>query len=363
MPTKVFFGSGCVLSGAGELCALGKKAVIVAGKSSGEKSGALGDILLALKSGGIGYCIYNEVLNNPTLENCFGGGIFAKENKADFVIGVGGGSPLDAAKAVAVYAANDIRPEDIFEGGFKNLPLPIVAVPTTAGTGSEVTPYSIITLNDEQTKRSFQSEHIFPRLAFLDAGYTASLPAAVCIDTVLDALSHAVESLLTRRRSAAADYIALRALSIIAGELAGTKTAPLPPGPREKLLYASMLAGIAIAHTGTAIVHAAGYSLTYFKGIAHGRANALLLPGFLDKAMLYEPERTGEVLAAMGMRDVGELRALIKSLLCAEYPLTGDEIKKFSMMALGAKSAAVNPWPVTLESLNELYLSAGKVGA
>lgn len=135
------------------LFALGKKAVVVCGKHSARACGALDDVESVLKKLGIDYIIYDKVTENPPVSTCYAGGQAAIEAGCDFVIGIGGGSPLDASKAVAVYAANpDFAPDDAFSDKIRAA-LPIIAIPTTAGTGSEVNPYSVMTLDKKMSKR------------------------------------------------------------------------------------------------------------------------------------------------------------------------------------------------------------------
>ncbi len=141
LPTRIVFGRGALEKNAATI-ALGKRAFIVTGKSSGRVSGALGDAIEALEKCGAEYDVFEGIGNNPELEQCYDAGTAARRFKADFIVGIGGGSPLDASKAVAAFAANDITPDDIFKNTFENGVLPIFAIPTTSGTGSEVTPWS-----------------------------------------------------------------------------------------------------------------------------------------------------------------------------------------------------------------------------
>ena len=173
MPTKIYAGENCLLDNFSELI-LGKRGMIVTGRTSGAKSGALGDVIRILEKNGIEYTVYDRVSNNPTIEETAEGGACAREFGCDFLIGIGGGSPLDACKAIAVYATNPPSEDgkfklyDIYSGVYPNTPLPMAAIPTTAGTGSEATPYSILTLHKEQTKKSFSSPYAFFKVAFLD---------------------------------------------------------------------------------------------------------------------------------------------------------------------------------------------------
>lgn len=347
MPTKVMAGQHCIKKNGKELRGLGSKALIVTGKSSGRKSGALQDMIETLTEQAIDYVLFERVENNPTLENVTEAAEVARANQVDLIIGIGGGSPLDAAKAVAVLATNNIPAIQLYDG-YEHHPLPIVAVPTTAGTGSEVTPYSVMTLKNMQSKKGFASEHIFPKLAFLDERYTEMLPLKVTIHTAIDALSHAIEGYLATRRSTAVEYIALESIRLFAESIDPLKQGLLSLEDREKLLRASMLAGIVIAHTGTTIVHSMGYNLTYFKGIPHGHANGLLLAAYLKLNQQVVPERVGLILERLGFSEIDQFAQLMELLLGDEVSLSKAEIEQYVEISSRAAAAIANtPSPMT----------------
>ncbi|HEX9058722.1 MAG TPA: iron-containing alcohol dehydrogenase, partial [Clostridia bacterium] len=214
MGTKAFFGIESVLKNKGEFLKYGRHAFIVCGKSSAYESGALKDVIAVLEENDINYNVYDSIENNPSLENVSHAGRKAAEFQADFIIGIGGGSPLDASKAIAVLAVNRIDPLELFKNKFDVKPLPIIAIPTTAGTGSEVTPYSILTRSDVTTKMSFGNEDTFPRASFLDPRYTQSMEYGTTVNTAIDAFSHALEGYMTKRSTPASDIIAKEAIRI-----------------------------------------------------------------------------------------------------------------------------------------------------
>lgn len=343
MPTRVILGKGCIKENAPLFSDFGKKAIIVTGKTSARKSGALTDVIDALKSQSIDYEVFDDVENNPSVETCFTGGQKAKAFGADFVIAIGGGSPMDAAKAVAAFATNDMAPMDIY-GTIKNKPLSLISIPLTAGTGSEVTPYSVLTVKEIENKKSFSHPESFSKIAFLDPGYLESLPRSVLYDTAADALSHAIESMLCKRTSDISNVYAESALKHL-GKLIPDVISGKPD--YEKLLFASSLAGMAIAHTGTVVVHSMGYLLTYHKDVPHGRANALLLPGFLKLCAKHVPERLAPVLKAFGAETVDALCELITKLIPEQVVLSEDEVKIFAQKAIGAKNVCQNLWAIT----------------
>lgn len=334
LPTKIIAGENCLAQHSAELAALGKKALIVTGKSSA-RNGSLQDVQQALTQEKIAYTVFDQITSNPSIELTRQAADVAKAHDVDFIIGLGGGSPLDSAKAVAILKTNDLDDTALFSGPYPQPFLPVVAIPTTSGTGSEVTQYSILSNSHLETKTSIAHPGIFPKLAFLDARYTLALPKHITINTAIDALSHAVEGYLSVKATEFSQIFAEKSLALL-GEslphLAGDLDLPL----RDSLLQASTLAGIVIAHTGTTAVHSLGYSLTYFKNIDHGRANGLLLTAYLEFLSTEHLDKVNAILALLQLKNLDEFAALLQNLLGAAETITADEMALFSAKALKA---------------------------
>lgn len=360
MPTRVFCGTDAVKNNADNLI-LGKRAMIVTGKSSGRKSGALDDAAEVLEAKGIPYLVYDKIENNPSIEDMAAGGKAAREFGADFLIGIGGGSPLDAAKAIAVYAVNepvagsDFELYDIFDSKYKNKPLPMVAIATTAGTGSEVTPYSILTLHREKTKRSFSSPDVFYKTAFLDGKYIRNLPLNVARNTAVDAMCHLLEGFTDKKASPSTDYIALEGLRVLGRNLSVLKNGNPTYEECTELLWASSLGGMVIAQTGTTIVHSMGYPLTYYKDIPHGLANGLLLGEYLTRTDKVLPRKTEMYLNALGMESIDELKAFLKDILSCDENFTADELTEWTKATIQSNNVKLCPFDVTRETEIEIY--------
>lgn len=353
MPTKVICGENSVKENANELI-LGTKCMIVTGKTSGEKSGALGDVTDVLKEKNIEYLVYDCIGNNPTIEECVEGGKTAKKFGADFLIGIGGGSPLDATKAIAVYAVNEIDMYDIFEGNFANKPLPMAAIPTTAGTGSETTPYSILTLHNEHNKRSFASPDVFYKVAFLDGRYTVNLPLQVARNTAIDAMSHLIEGFTDKKSSPGSDYIALEGLRIIGKYIDNLRKGNFTVDICTDLLWAASLGGIVISQTGTTIVHSMGYALTYYKDIPHGMANGLLLGEYVERTSEVLPEKIKACMDALSI-EREEFKPLLKTLLPCDVNFSEEELIEWAKTSIKAKNVAVCPFDVDYDKEVEIY--------
>lgn len=326
-PTRIIFGWQAVVNNPDAL-ALGQKAFIVCGQGgSARRNGALNDVCQALAAARIDWTIYDDVQSNPEVGAMRKAASDARKEQADFVVGIGGGSPLDAAKAIAVLACNSLSDEELFNAQF-NSALPLAAVPTTAGTGSEVTHYSILTYPAINSKKSIASALLFPRVALLDPAYTRSLPRDVTIDTAVDAFSHVFESYLTVRHSPMSDVLAREAIFLLGGllrELRVKKDVP-DDGMRYQLLYASMLAGTVISQTGTSVPHALGYSFTYFKGTPHGRANGYIMPAlawFLGGKGEARAMQALEIAGFKGLKDFSQ----VMQDLTGPVPVLSEEEK------------------------------------
>jgi alcohol dehydrogenase class IV len=317
----------------------GRNALIVTGRRSARECGALNDMTSALDRESVAWSVYEDIRPNPTIANVREAAQMARKTGADMIVGIGGGSPMDAAKAVAVLAANDLNDESMFKGPYPVVPLPVIAVPTTAGTGSEVTPYSIITDEKDQTKKNLSHPSLFPKLAFLDAAYTEKLPWETTVNTAMDALSHSIESILSKRSDAMSRMVALESLRYLTPGI-GLMDSERGIGIeiREALLLGSMLGGMAIAQTGTTVVHAMGYSLTFFNDVDHGKANGLLLAEYLAYVAPHNTEKIVDILSAMGLETLGDLQKIIRSRVNAPPVLSDEDIALYTEKALMAKS-------------------------
>ena len=197
MPVRVISGKGAVRANAAVLCGFGEKCLIVTGGASAKSSGALEDCVFALKSAHVAYEIFSGIEPNPQTAACFQAGVLAREIGAQFIVGIGGGSPMDAAKAIAVYAANPEMDElAVYSRAVPAKALPVLLIGTTAGTGSEVTGVSVLTNSVTGKKKSISGADCYAAVSFCDYSYTLSAPPAVTVSTALDAFAHAAESYL-----------------------------------------------------------------------------------------------------------------------------------------------------------------------
>ena len=317
MPVAIKTGKGCVSAGTEVFEKSGKRCLIVTGSTAAKKSGALDDLIALFEKIGIVYSVFDGIEQNPTYVSCLNAAEEAKRIGADFVVGIGGGSPLDAAKAIAVLAAcNDTSAKALFSCQWDSAPLPIIAIGTTAGTGSEVTPVAVIT-SPEGRKTSIRAATLYPVAAFGDATYTMSLSPAFTRSTALDALAHCLESYFNRTANNISRLFAQKGIAILAEMLERTATcesAPLSFEEREEIYFASLYGGLAISVTGTAFPHALGYFLSEQYRIPHGNACAVYLEEFIRYNAGVAPAESTTLFTALG-RTPNELIALIKKNL------------------------------------------------
>jgi alcohol dehydrogenase class IV len=303
MPTEIHFAEGAVEQVGREASRQGKRALLVTGKQSSKSSGALGTVVDSLREAGLVVEVFDQTEENPSTQTVERGGEMARKMRCEVVVALGGGSPMDAAKGVAILASREGRLQRYFGAGKVAGPiLPVVAIPTTAGTGSEVTPYAVFVDSQKGMKRSVASAHIFPRVALLDPQLTVSMPPAITANTGIDALSHALEGFTSVKAQPPSDNLALEAINLINRYLPQAVTQGHDLEARSRILYASMLAGMVIAQTGTTLLHAVGYAPTSRYGIPHGLSNGVLMPQVMAFNGVTDGDRYARLAVAMGQR-------------------------------------------------------------
>lgn len=303
MPVKLVTGAGCVRASAKEIAKLGKVCLIVTGKNAAKASGALQDVTDTLALNGQRWVVFDRIGPNPKLTDCMAAAEMGIEAGADFVVGIGGGSALDASKCIAVLAANPgLTQAQLYAFDWPNAPLRTVAVGTTAGTGSEVTKVSVITTPDGR-KKSFHHEAIFPVLALGDPSYTMSAPPMVTRSTMIDVLAHCAESFFSRAANHISRAYAVEGIRLLLPEfrtMAANGCDAPDYAAREKLYCASIYGGLAINVTGTCFPHTMGYLLTESFGIPHGTACGVFQKDFYEYNKAVVPALAAEYLERIG---------------------------------------------------------------
>ena len=334
IPVKVYCEDECVRAHADELAALGKKALLVTGKSSAFKNGAIADIEAALSAHGKGWTIFNEVEENPSVETVLKGRDRGLAEGADFVIGVGGGSPMDAAKAIALLLGHEgAGAEYLYDSSADSSAVPLVCIPTTCGTGSETTANAVLTRRELHTKGAIP-HRLFASLALLDGKYLQHAPRRVICDTAVDALSHLYESFLNVRTTDLSRMCVDAGLRIWSrNREALLSGAPLELKSCNEMLLASALAGMAVAHAATTIPHALSYTLTVETGMPHGKACGYFLSAFLREA---DPADAAWLLQTSGFEDIDDFEAFYRAV-------SGQEEVSADILEQAVAAALANP--------------------
>jgi alcohol dehydrogenase len=313
-PPTAHFGAGAVGALPGIVAGPGRDAVVIVTDAALAATPVVAAVADALASASLPVTVFAGVHPNPTTDDVAAGAAevaaLAGAGARVTLVAVGGGSPIDAAKGIALAAVNPERGRDLdYRRVFGTPALPLVAVPTTAGTGAETNAFGVVT--DPQSRRKFYVGHAStrPAAAILDPELTVGLPPAVTAATGMDALAHALESYLSIRPNPWSDGLALEAIRMIGGSLPRAFGDGADREARSAMLLAAHLAGVAMAGTGLGLCHAIGHSLGGRWGIAHGVALALVLPQVLRFNLAAREERLADVAFALGVGDTARTAA------------------------------------------------------
>ncbi|HOL66549.1 MAG TPA: iron-containing alcohol dehydrogenase [bacterium] len=356
-PTRIIFERGCLERELGRVADLGSSALVVTGRRFASATGLVDRVRKSLEKAGVSCTVFDRVKPEPDVENVEEGAGVCQREGCRVIIGVGGGSALDAGKAIAVLATNGGCLRDYFgRENFAREPLPVVAIPTTCGTGSEVTRYAVIVDTLAETKKTISSESLIPELALLDSELLKTLPPKLVAATAMDAFSHAVESFLSRRANILSQSFSRMALTALLQGLPEAVTAKEPAEYRELVFFGSLLAGLAINQTGTIMVHGMGYALTIRYGLHHGTANALLLPEVLEYLRRHgQAEQVAELERMWnGQKGLKKLLAVMGlPLRLSEVGVSASELTELARLAIiGCQRAVKN---MSLEPSREDY--------
>jgi len=365
-PTKIIFGRGSIGKLGEEVAKLGKGCLLVSGRTFARRSGYLEAIERNLSASGIRVVVFSEVEPNPSIKTLYDGAAAAKRDGCDVVVAFGGGSAIDAAKGMAFLASGDAKLEESFAPNEVVRPVfPIVAMPTTCGTGSEVTRYSVITDVAVKKKRTLFGLPLLPKLALLDPAFLDNLSKQMVAYTGFDALSHSFEALLSKTSNKISDMFAIESITEICRNLAAAHGGS--PDSRERVFYGSMLAGMAINTTGTVLIHGMGYYLTNYHDVHHGLANSVLLPYVLR----FEGDCIGEKLLKiatnLGLRDASSLLDNVEGLAdkvgiprsLSDLGIDAGELESMVSDALSySRNLVNNPVKVSDKEIRDIYTRA-----
>ena len=375
IPTKILMGEGVTGEIGSEAKMIGATAVLLVTDEGIRKAGILERVILPLEDAGIEVDIFDEVMPDPTVILVENAAAVVRQKGHDLIIAVGGGSSIDTAKGVSVMATNEGSICD-FEGvdRFSKKPLPIFAVPTTAGTGSEVTFGAVLTDTSRDYKFLVYGDSIAPRVAFLDPVMVSTAPPSVMVPTGMDALTHAIESYISLRATPQTEVLAIGAIKLISANL---RQAVANSGNLEavgNMLIAANLAGIAFCNSRLGIVHAMALPLGAFFHVPHGAANTVLLPYGLEFNLIATPRKYADIASEMGEMTIGlslmdAAEKAIKSVkklasdIGAPQNLKGlgveaDMIPQMAADAMKSSHIPANPRKISQKDIEELYRKA-----
>lgn len=288
VPAKILTGEQALAEAAPFFRQMGARALVVTGRHT-VTTPFFAELAAILKENGLTYTIYSDITGEPTISMVEEGVRAYRRADCDFLIGIGGGSPLDAAKAIAAMLTNPGRLSDYLGREITNPTPPIAAIPTTAGTGSEATRFTIITDEATDTKMLLKGDVLLPSLAVVDYRTSVTMPPALTAATGLDALTHAVEAYTSRRATPLTDTLAVSAVRRILTALPAAYRNPADTDARRELSLAALEAGICINNSSVTIVHGMSRPIGALFHVPHGLSNAMLLPvclrGVMDGAL------------------------------------------------------------------------------
>ncbi|MCT4543019.1 MAG: iron-containing alcohol dehydrogenase [Vallitalea sp.] len=369
VPKDIVFGEGALEY----LSTLeGKKATLVTGGSSMKKFGFLDEAKKQLEKAGMEVSIVDGVEPNPSIETVIRGGKEMAEFNPDWIISIGGGSALDAAKIMWVYYEYpETKFEDLINGKFPKLrtKAKFIAIPSTSGTASEITAFSVITDTENHIKYPLVSYEITPDIALLDAALPAKMPAHITANTGMDVMTHAIEAYVSTNATSYTDPLAMEAIKLVYKQLPVAYVDGANMKAREDMHNASTLAGMAFTNSSLGIVHSLAHKIGGEFGITHGLANAILLPYIVEYNMK-ATDKFAEIEKQLEIKDlVAELKELNKKVgipttlkEVTEVSLTEEKfnevLDRMSKNAFEDPCSLTNPRVPSIEDVKEIYKAA-----
>lgn len=372
-----YFGAGSRSVLADEIKKRGFKKVFIVTDNDLVKFGIAKMVTDVLDNGGVSYEIFSNVKQNPTLKQVQAGVVEFKHSGADVLVAIGGGSPIDTCKAIGIIVANPEFGDVVSLEGVadtKNKSIPIIALPTTAGTAAEVTINYVITDEDAVKKMVCVDPNDIPVLSIVDAELMLSMPKGLTAATGMDALTHAIEGYITRGAWEMSDMFELKAVEMIAKHLPAVVANPQDVEARDGMAVAQYIAGMGFSNVGLGLVHGMAHPLGAYYDIPHGVANALLLPYVMQYNAEAAIEKYGKIATAMGVNISGltkeeaaqaavdAVKALAVSIgiptQLRDLKVKEEDLATLANSAFNDVCTPGNPRTVTLEDVLALYKQA-----
>ncbi len=351
---KLTLGENAIAEIPAALDSLGADKVMVVTDEGIIKVGIYAKIEKVLKDAGKEVVVIDEVKPDPSMQLVDSIADKARKSGVQAVIGLGGGSSIDSAKVAAALVGNNGSIKEYLGVGLLPKPgLPIIAIPTTAGTGSEVTYLSILSDLENETKKGFGSVYIMPKFAFLDPLLTVGLPPHITAPTGMDALCHCVEAYTSANANDYSDGMAVKAIELISQNIRTAFNNGSDIKGREKMLMGSFLAGVAFANAGVTAVHAFAYPLGGMFHVPHGMANSLMLPVIIKYNASAKKERFGHVAELMSGKKGADWQDCISEVerLCEDVKLPRN------LKAVDIPESAIEPMSVSVMDQTRLLIN------
>lgn len=316
LPVNIIFGRGRVSEIGSEVLKYGETALIVTGKNSTKKTGLLDRTIKLLNESGIKTIVFDKVEQNPLTTTAYDGAELAKKEKCDVVVGLGGGSIMDAAKAIAFITLNEGDVSDyIFGKKSSDKALPIILVPTTCGTGSEGNGFAVLTNPDNNDKKSLRCNAIVAKASIIDPELMTTMPKHILASVGFDALCHNMEAYLSKNEQPLTTIMALQGIELIGKNLVKVYNDKDDMEAFEKITWASTLGGMVINTAGVTAPHGMEHPASGLKNIVHGRGLAALTPVIYEESISAAPEKFAMISRLLGGSDENDCVHVIRNLL------------------------------------------------
>lgn len=315
LPVNLVFGRGQA-SRVGEFASrYGQSAMVVTGTGSTKKSGLLDRTLSLLQKQGLQTVVFDEVTQNPLTETAEKGACLAKETGCDVIVGLGGGSVMDCAKAIAFLAVNEGDISDyIFGKKTGEHALPLILVPTTCGTGSEGNSFAVLTNPVTGDKKSLRTNAVIAKASLIDSALMETMPQSVLAAVGFDALCHLMEAYLSKNAQPLSDMMCLSGISLIAEHLPRLYDGAGSDESWDSLAWASTLGGMAIHTAGVTLPHGMEHPASGLRNLVHGRGLAALTPVITEKSIAGSKEKYAQIAVLLGGRQAGDCAGQIRKL-------------------------------------------------
>lgn len=369
LPINLVFGRGRVKEVGQIASKYGSKALIVAGHSSTKKSGLLDRTMTYLKNANLDYVVFDKVSQNPLITTAQEGAEIAKSAKCDVIIGLGGGSIMDCAKAIAFICKNHSDINDYIFGRLKSDDsLPIILVPTTCGTGSEGNGFAVLTNPENGDKKSLRCNAIVASTSIIDSECMMTMPKSILASVGFDALCHSMEAYISKNGQPITDILSLQGIELIGKYLVPLYEGSDDPKAWDAISLASTFGGMAINTAGVALPHGMEHPASGLRNIVHGRGLAALTPVVFEESIKGCPKKFAEISRRLGGKDENDCVDKVKELLekldltttLSKQGVKEEDIDWMVENCFKVSSAGINYHPVTFnaEDIKRMYLKA-----